>query len=229
MSARRLLGPLLAVAMLVATGAVPAEAAGPSVRAMVVGRSGKVVAGVKTVRLNGFRRGRCRIRAGLPLGALRALRVGYRTRGCGGSLYVSRIGRTRARRQQGWVYKVNTRNGTAGAANPSGPFGNGRVRSGSTIVWFYCYRALRCQRTLKMTGRRHVRRGGRVRVRVRGYDDFGRSKVVRGATVTVGGRRFRTNRRGLATLRLPRRRGVWRVRASRRGTVPAFPIGIRTQ
>lgn len=223
-------GRALAVAALLVALSAPASAgaAGPQVRAMVVGKSGNVVAGVKSVRLDAFRHRRCRIRAGLPLGVLHFLRLSYRTRGSCDSLYVTQVGGSRAFGQQGWVYKVGTRGGTASASDPSGPFGSGRIRSGAEVVWFWCRRALRCQRSLKVTGERRVRVGGRLRVRVRGYDDFGRSRVVRGALVSVGRARVRTNRRGLATIRMIRR-GVFRLRASRRGLVPAFPIGIRVR
>lgn len=218
---------LLVAALLAALAVAPAAGAdGPRVRAMVVGKSGGVVAGVKSVRLDGFRYRRCRIRPGLPLGVLHELRVSYAARGGCQSLYVFRIGRARAGGQQGWVYKVGTRGGTASASDPSGPFGSGRIRSGAEVVWFWCRRALRCQRSLKVTGERRVRVGGTLRVRVRGYDDFGRSRVIRGATVTVGRTRVRTNRRGIATIRMIRR-GLFRLRASKRGLVPAFPIGIR--
>ena len=222
-------GRALLAALLVALAVAPlAEAAGPRVRAMVVGRSGDVVAGVKSVHLDAFRHGRCRIGAGLPLGALHGLRVSYRARGGCESLYVFQVGRSRARGQQGWVYKVGTRGGTASASDPSGPFGSGRIRSGAEVVWFWCRRALRCQRSLKVTGERRVSAGRTLRVRVRGYDDYGRSRVVRGATVAVGRARVRTDRRGLATIRMARR-GLFRLRASKRGLVPAFPIGIRVR
>ncbi len=217
---------LLAVCGVVLAGAGAADAAGPRVRAMVVAPSGSVVAGVKSVRLDAFRRGRCRIREGLPLGVLHFLRVGYRARGGCESLYVFQVRGWRERGAGGWVYKVGTRGGTASASDPSGPFGSGRIRSGAEVVWFWCRRALRCQRSLKVTGERRVRRGGRIRFRVRGYDDFGRSRVIRNARVTVGRARARTNRRGLVTIRFVRR-GLFRLRASKRGLVPAFPIGVR--
>lgn len=219
----------LAVAVLAAAPPALAGAAGPSVRAMVVGQAGTVVAGVKRVRLDAFRDGRCRVGAGLPLGALHFLRMPYRVRGGCESLYVFQVGRARERGGGGWVYKVGTRSGTASASEPSGPFGNGRIRSGAEVVWFWCRRALACQRSLRIFGERRVRPGGRLRMRIRGYDDFGRSRVIRGAVVRVAGRRVRTNRRGLAYVRMPRRRGVYRMRASKPGLVPAFPVGIRVR
>ena len=224
MSARRL-ALVLAVAVALVASA-PAAADGPRVRAMVVGRSGDVVAGVKSVRLESFRHRRCRIRAGLPLGALHALGLPVESRGGCRSIYVYKVGAARAHGQQGWVYKVGTRGGTASASDPSGPFGGGRIRGGAEVVWFWCRRATRCQRSLRVTGERHVRVGRTLRVRVRGYDDFGRSKVIRNATVTVGRARVQTNRRGLATIKMIRR-GLFRLRATKPGLVPAFPIGVR--
>jgi hypothetical protein len=218
--------PVLLAALVLAP---VAEAAGPRVRAMVVGKSGSVMAGVKSVRLDAFRDGRCRIGEGLPLGVLHHLRVSFRARGGCESRYVFQIGRSRAAGRQGWVYKVGTRSGTASATDPSGPFGSGRIRSGSEVVWFWCRRALRCQRTLRISGPRRVRSRGRLRMRIRGYDDFGRSRPIRGVGVTVAGRFARTNRRGYATFRMPPRRGVYRMRASKRGLVPAFPVGIRVR
>jgi hypothetical protein len=216
-----------AVAALLVSAAA-ADAAGPRVRAMVVSRSGAVVAGVKSVRLDGFRYRRCRLGRGLPLAALRGLGVSWRARGGCESLYVFQVGRSRATGRQGWVYKVGTRSGTAAASDPTGPFGTGRIRGGSEVVWFWCQRALNCQRSLKVTGERRVRVGRVLRVRVRGYDDFGRGRMVRGARVTVGRARVRTDRRGLARIRMSRR-GLFRLRAVKRGLVPAFPIGIRVR
>ena len=141
MSARALALGLALLATVAA--AVPAQADGPRVRAMVVGKSGNVVAGVKPVRLDAFRHRRCRIRAGLPLGVLHALRVPFRTRGGCQSLYVKKAAGARERGNGGWVYKVGTRGGSASASDPSGPFGTGRIRSGAEVVWFWCRRALR--------------------------------------------------------------------------------------
>jgi hypothetical protein len=218
----------LLVAGLALLVTAPAYAAAPRVRAMVVGKSGAVVAGVKSIRLDPFRHRGCRLGRGLPLAALHFLRMSYRARGGCDSLYVFQVGRSRATGREGWVYKVGTRSGTASASDPTGPFGSGRIRSGSEVVWFWCRRALRCQRSLRVTGERRVRRGGRIRFRVRGYDDFGRGRMIRRAVIRVGRARVRTNRRGLATIRFSRR-GLFRLRAYKDGLVPAFPIGIRVR
>ncbi len=229
MSARAAAVVVAAVLLLGAVAAAaPADAAGPRVRAMVVSKAGNVVAGVRSVRLDAFRLGRCRVREGLGLGVLHFLRVPFRARGGCESKYVFQVRGEREQGRGGWVYKVGTRGATAAATDPSGPFGSGRIRSGAEVVWFWCRRALRCQRSLKVTGERRVRVGGRIRFRVRGYDDFGRSRVIRGARVSVGRARARTDRRGLVTIRFSRR-GLFRLRASKRGLVPAFPIGVRVR
>jgi len=226
-SARAFLALLGAVAVVLA--AAPAsDAAGPRVRAMVVGKSGNVIAGVKQVRLDAFRYRSCRMPAGLPLGVLPELGVSWRARGGCESIYVTHIRGVRAGGRQGWVYKVGTRSGTASASDPTGPFGSGRVRAGAEVVWFWCRRALRCQRSLKVTGERRIPVGRTLRVRVRGYDDFGRGRVIRGALVRVGRARVRTNRDGVARIRMIRR-GLFRLRATKRGLVAAFPIGIRVR
>ena len=73
-------------------------------------------------------------------------------------LLVTRIGPDRNRGQRGWVYKVGRRR-PAGAGDPGGAFGNGRLRGGQRVIWFYCVRAADCQRTL---GARDAATGGIV-------------------------------------------------------------------
>jgi hypothetical protein len=121
-----------------------------------------------------------------------------------GGLYVVTIGGARARGRNGWVYKVGTRVGTAGAADPTGPFGRGRLREGQRVMWFYCRMSARtgsCQRTLGFTW--DAQGGGTVRVTVRAYDDRGRSKRQAGATVHAAGPNATTGSDGTATLQLP--------------------------
>ena len=86
-------------------------------------------------RASAVGRPRCAVAAGTPLAALAALRraggPAFRVRdyaSCSrhaadaSGLYVSaRSARDRARGQDGWVYKVGNRVGTAGAADPRGP------------------------------------------------------------------------------------------------------------
>lgn len=119
-------------------------------------RGRKVVAKATTVRVDGRR---CAVAAGTPLAALLAARRGgrpvvrvsdygacSRRAADGGGLFVRQIGRDRARGQSGWVYGVGRRVGTAGAADPYGPFGRGRLRTGQRVTWFWCKRAATCER-----------------------------------------------------------------------------------
>ena len=222
-----------AVALLAGTAlavsAVPALAAAPSVDTMVVARSGATF-GPRVVRAATAHINRCTVPAGTPLAALgwlhRAGGPAFFARGDCSALYVFQVGRDRAAGRAGWVYKVGHRLGTTAAGDPSGPFGNGRLRSGQHVVWFWCVAAGRCQRTLELVrapGR--VRAGARVRVRVRACDDNGRGAPARGVTVTLGGSRATTGADGSAVLRAPRR-GRPLLRAARRGLISAFPAQV---
>ncbi|MBB4664743.1 hypothetical protein [Conexibacter arvalis] len=142
--------------------AVAVAAASPRVATKVVGKRGTVfgsrtvTASATTVKVG---RKRCAVPAGTPLAALLAAdragapavkvadygSCGRRAANSGG-LYVTQVGSDRRRGQAGWVYAVNGRVGTAGAADPSGPFGSGRLRGGQKVVWFWCARANSCTR-----------------------------------------------------------------------------------
>ena len=234
----------LALAGVLAAAAPAAAGAAPRVRVMVVGRSDlllaprTVTARAVTVAASGKR---CGVAAGTPLAALagarRAGAPSFSVRDFGGSctraarnsaqLFVTRIGGDRNRGQGGWTYKVGTRAGSAGAANPAGPFGNGRLRSGAHVTWFWCRRGGACQRTLSVASRGRVGHGGRLRVVVRGYDDFGHARRIRGARVRLGGRSAVTGPHGVAHVRAPRRTGRVRLTATKRGLVRAFDRRIR--
>lgn len=171
---------------------------------------------------------RCGVAGGTPLAALvrsRPGRVGLedyasctgRSRD-GGGLYVRSIAGRRAQGLSGWVYKVGRKLATAGAADPAGPFGSGRLRGGQRVTWFYCrLRDASCQRTLVAEPKAEA---GGVTITVRGYDDDGKGVVVAGATVSAGGTRAVTDDTGRATLALAT--GAYRVRAEKRGLVPSF-------
>jgi hypothetical protein len=133
-------------------------------------------------------------------------------------LFVRAIGPDANRGQDGWVYKVGRRAATAGAADPSGPFGSGRLRAGQRITWYYCrLRRGGCQRTLDLD----VRAGpGALVATVRGYDDEGRHVAVDGATVSAGGRSTPTDAGGVA--RLPLTAGRYRVVAEKAGMIRSF-------
>ena len=40
--------------------------------------------------------------------------------------------------QSGWVYSVDGKTGTAGAADPGGPFGSGTLRGSQKVLWYWC-------------------------------------------------------------------------------------------
>jgi hypothetical protein len=72
-----------------------------------------------------------------------------------GSLFVTQVGPDRHSGQNGWVYKVDGRSASSGAADPAGPFGDGRrLRGGQRAVWFWCVMGARgCQRSLAVARR----------------------------------------------------------------------------
>ena len=135
-----------------------------------------------------------------------------------GALYVRSIRSERAQGLSGWVYKVGRRLATAGAADPAGAFGNGRLRAGQRVTWFYCrLRNASCQRTLAAVPKAGT---GGVTVTVQGYDDDGKGVPVAGATVSAGAAEAETDAAGRATLVLAS--GSYRVRAEKTGLVPSF-------
>jgi len=219
--------------------------AAPTVRVMVVGRGGRhylppraVRAGATTVRAGNKR---CAVAAATPLAALAARRVSMRVRDYGGScngdpgnsgaLFVFQVGPDRNRGRDGWTYKVGTRAGTAGAADAAGPFGNGRLRGGEHVTWFWCVLSRRgsCQRTLGLAPHSHRVRGGHMlHVTVFGYDDNAHRVRVRGARVRIaGGGSGVSGPDGVAAVRVGRSRGLRTISAMRRGMVRAFPQRVR--
>ena len=140
---------VLLIAGQLAVGVGPsAAAAPPKVSQLVVYRDGS--AGAKTVSTRATQVGvgghRCTAGDGTALAALVRSKPGkLRLRdfgGCsrrardGGGLFVSAIRGEANRGQDGWVYKVGRRAATAGAADPQGPFGRGRLRAGQRVTWF---------------------------------------------------------------------------------------------
>lgn len=217
-----------AAAALAAVAAVPAEA---KILQMVVFRSGKAV--TKRVSTRGVHvkvhHKRCAVASRTALAALVRSHPGHiglrdfgscSRRGRDGSgLFVRSIRRDRNKGRNGWVYKVGKKAATAGAADPSGPFGNGRrLRNGQRVVWFYCtLRAAGCQRALAV---RVQPEAGALAAKVVGYDDAGHGVVVEGATVKAGGRSAVTGADGRARLTLPS--GRYRVYAEKEGLVRSF-------
>lgn len=230
--------PLLAVMALgaLAPGAAHARS-GPLVHQLVVFRSGAAKAGDVNAAQTTVRAGRkrCAVGVGTPLAALarsRVARLGIRDYGsCSRSprdaagLYVRSIGRDAGRGQNGWVYKVGQRLATAGAADPAGPFGNGRLKSGAQVTWFYCFydTSLRgCQRTLGLTV---TPVPGGLSVTVSAYDDQARRDPAAGATVHAGSASAVTDANGHATLSLPP--GAYDVYADRARVVRSPAVHAR--
>lgn len=229
---------IAAAALSAAALAPPAHAA--TVRQLVAFRDGSAVqatvgTGEVTARVG---RKRCRVGAATALAALIRSKIGplelrdygscsSRPRDAAG-LYVRAIRGERARGVNGWVYKVGNRVATAGAGDPAGPFGSGRLRSGARVTWFYCHMSVRtssCQRTLALTVRANG--GGAVAVTVRSYDDNGRGRRAGGATVHAGAATATTAADGTATLQLPP--GSATVWAEARGTVRSFEERIEVR
>jgi hypothetical protein len=220
------LGALAAMALASPPAAV---AAAPKVEQLVVFRDGTSVAkrvstAATRVRVGGRR---CAVGARTALAALvrsRPGRIRMRDFGAcsrdprdGGGLFVDAIRSDRSRGQRGWVYKVGRRAATAGAADPTGPFGRGRLRSGQRVTWFYCRRAADCQRTLEV---RAAAAAGGIVATVRGYDDAGKGVPVEGATVSASGVSGVTAADGTVRLALPP--GTHRVVARKDGLVRSF-------
>jgi len=220
-----------AAAAAFAVAAAPAAAA-PTVHQLVVFKSGSFKQ--KTVRAKqahvrvGHRR--CTVGAATPLAALvtsHVAKIGLhdfgscssRARDASG-LFVRKLGRDANSGQNGWVYKVGHKTGSAGAADPSGPFGRGKLRSGADVLWFYCRMqpSGSCQRTLWLD--KVSARAGAVVVRVGAYNDQGKRIPAAGVTVHVGSATGVTGSTG--TIRVAAGAGTHRVWADGRGYVRSF-------
>jgi hypothetical protein len=171
---------------------------------------------------------RCRVGSGTALPALirsHPGRVRLRDFGScsqraadGSGLFVRGIGRYRNKGRDGWVYKVGKRAATAGAADPAGPFGGGRLRARRRVTWFYCrLEAGGCQRSLAVRARRE---GDELVVKVTGYDDEGRGVPEPAASVFVDGTEHITDAAGVS--RFPVAPGTVRVFARKDGRVRSF-------
>src|SRR5947209_303371 len=142
----RALASLGAAAVVLAAAAPAAPAAStPRVSQLVVFRDGSMRQGVvKTSAVHVKVGGRkCTVGAATALAALiRSNPPKLRLRDYGScsshardaaGLFVRAIGPDANKGQDGWVYKVGHRAATAGAADPAGPFGNGRLKNGSRV------------------------------------------------------------------------------------------------
>ncbi len=221
-------------------------AAAPIVQSLVVGVGGRILSSARTVAAPAamVRVGRrsCAVAAGTPLAVLAALRHGggpsfaLRDYGrCGrssansGQLFVYSLGGEANRGQSGWEYKVDGVAGSTGAADPSGPLGNGRrPRTGARVLWFWCQASGRgCERTLEVAPTATtVGHEAQLAVTVSGYDNEGRATPVAGALVTLGPSLASTDANGRATLTAPAAPGSYQLGASAPGLVPSFPRTI---
>jgi hypothetical protein len=234
---------LLALMLVPVSPAAPATAAARAkVEVLVVGKRAvlagprRVALAPRSVRVAGER---CSIGRATPLSALAGAGVAFSVTDYGacsrrprdaGSLYVRKVGPDRAHGDDGWVYKVGRRAGSAGAADPAGSFGTGRLlRGGQRVLWFWCVKDAgdSCQRTLAVVpATRSIVAGGLLRVRVRGYDDAGHGIPVEGALVRLGDATALSGADGSATLTAPAA-GRHRLRAERAGMVVSFPVRVK--
>lgn len=223
-----------------AQGAAPhaetAQKGVPKLDQMVVFRSGKVVSGRVLAKRTSVRVGRrdCALASATAMAALVRSKPGpiafhdygscSRKPADSAGLFVKAIRGERNRAQDGWVYKVGRKLATAGAADPAGPFGSGRLRSGDKVLWFYCRQLASgtCQRSLEVDT---AVDGRRLTVTVTGYDDVGDGTAVAGATVRAGGERATTGGDGKATLTLTP--GRHSVHAAKRGTIRSFAKRVK--
>jgi hypothetical protein len=231
-----------ALLVLLALLAVPAPAGAATVDLMVVGKErvlrepAPVTLKARSVKVGGRR---CAVGRATPLSVLAGTRLRLRLQDYGscsrsprdaGALYVTQVGADRRGGPAGWVYKVGRRVGTTGAADPSGPFGRGRLRAGARLLWFWCVqdRAQSCQRTLETSSAAVVAPGASLSVTVRGYDDSGRGVPVAGATVRLGAAVATTDARGVASVAAPAS-GSARLIAEREGLVRSWPRTVRVR
>ncbi len=241
---------LMVTTSLLAVSLIGSEATGKSsvkrVRVMVEGPK-RTIAGASLLKARGatVRAGkkRCKVMANTPLAALvaasRRSNFGIRMKDFGNcskklaanssQLFVDKVGSFSNKGNDGWFFKVNDKAGTTGAADPSGPFGNGVLRSGDRVAWFYCkYRKSSgsCQRTLRLISRKTAQKGGAFRVKVIGYDNSKRGSAISKARVRFAGQTVVTDKKGRVVLR-PRRKGRFKLTASRAGMIPAFATQVQ--
>lgn len=224
---------IVGAAAVLAVAAVPASAsaAAPRVAQLVAYRGGAADQGLVKAVGTKVRVGRrtCAVGSGTPLAALAAAHLpGLKLKDYGscskrpadaGGLYVARIRRDAAKGVNGWVYKVGNKAASAGAGDPSGPFGKGLLKPGARVTWFFCHMgATGCQRTLAV--KPEVLGGGQLRVTVRGYDDRAKARPIADATVHAGDATATTDSNGVATLSVPP--GTTPVYATAKGLVRSF-------
>jgi hypothetical protein len=219
-----------------APGATLAQKGVPKIDQLVVFRGGAVVSKRVPAKRTTVTMGRreCAVASATALAALVRAKPGpiafhdygdcSRKPADSAGLFVKAIRGERNRAQDGWVYKVGRKLATAGAADPTGPFGSGRLRAGDDVIWFYCRQLSggTCQRSLEVDT---AVDGDELSVTVTGYDDAGDGVAVAGATVRAGGEHATTDADGEATLSLER--GSHSVYAAKKGTIRSFAKRVK--
>ncbi|HEX8053806.1 MAG TPA: hypothetical protein VF517_12505 [Thermoleophilaceae bacterium] len=219
------------VAALMAVAPPAGAASYPKVEQLVVFRDGDSIqktatAKAATVRVGGRS---CTTGPSTPLAALVRIKppkLGLRDYGScstrardSAGLFVRSMNGDTNKGFDGWVYKVGQKLATAGAADPSGPFGRGRLKTGQRVTWFYCrLQGQSCERTLVVKSAPAAT--GQITVTVRAYDDRGKSIPAAGATVHADGSTATTGQDGSVVISLPP--GTHSVYAERAGDVRSF-------
>ena len=204
--AARAVAAAAVVAGLTAAGSGSAVAAAPLVQLQVVGKSG-ILAGPKkvsavsftTVVGSGSKRRNCTVAGGTPLAALKASGITFGIKDFGAcsrniidsaSLYVDSVRSLAGTGMQGWSYKVNNSAGTAGAADPSGPFGAGLLKPNARVLWFWCVydpTTYACQRNLVITAPAKASLGKPFTVSVKACDDSNSCSAAANVRVSLNG------------------------------------------
>jgi hypothetical protein len=244
----RRLAAVLAVGALAVAPTATASPAGsgggptppPKVNQLVVFRDGSFKEKITRAKRVSVRIGgkRCVVGAGTPLAALvasRVAKIGLRDFGSCSSrardaagLFVRKLGPDANAGQNGWVYKVGRKSATAGAADPGGPFGHGRLKFGAHVLWFYCVmqRSGGCQRTLSFDQIVTEPPGGLV-VHVGAYNDQAKGIPAVGVIVHVGSATATTDTSGVA--RVVAVAGKQKMFAEGGGFVRSFDTTVEVQ
>ncbi|MEI7888767.1 MAG: hypothetical protein WCI34_00535 [Actinomycetes bacterium] len=240
-------------ATLVVLGLVPlagsASATGPKVSTVIANRSG-IVFGPKTTEAHTFitqvgsSKRRCQIAQGTPLAALKGTGVVFHLKDFGrcsmstsasAGLFLDKLLNTTNTGTSGWTFKVNNRAGTAGAADPSGPFGTGPLATGDKVIWFWCVFDANwaCQRNLALVAPSTAAAGSSISVEVRAYNDEGTWIPGVGARVSIGTTNVVSGPSGTVTIQVPTRAGSYVLKAadatgssSGGQRAPAFPTAL---
>jgi hypothetical protein len=229
----------LVTAVVALAALAPPAAAASRIHQMVVFRDGHARTSQPSLAGANVKVGRkrCAVAGGTPLAALARSGVGpvlVRDYGsCSGrpadaaSLFVYGIGSDRNKGSDGWVYKAGNVLATAGAGDPAGPLGRGRLRAGARVIWFWCHVTTRdngCPHTLGVA----VSAGaGSLTVRVRRYDDRGKAFAAAGATVHAGSATATAGSDGVARLTLPA--GRYSVYATQPTRIRSFAVGTEVR